>query len=492
MTTPPDDPAPEKTFLATASHEIRTPLNGILGTVSLLLETELSPAQREYAEAIRSSGGRLLDLLNSVLEHARLDAGAIELEDEVFCPVRLARDVAELLSPRAHAAGLDIAVRPRVLPMATRRADAGRLRQILFNLIGNALKFTETGGVLIDIEEQSGGLSYTVFDTGPGIAAADRDRLFEAFRQSSAADAQNEGGVGLGLSIVRRLTQVLDGEISVFGGPGLGTAFRVELPAEPADTAPTHDLPEIGGRVGLVGLPPATLLSCAAALECAGAVAMALRADSPVSDVTSCDVLLIGTDVPSAQIEQLAANVPSLVVLRPEDRGAIGRFRELGCAGWLVRPLRASSMIERIYLLREGGAHEETASDGEAQGRVLIADDNPVNTLIVRRALESTGFAVTVATTGVEALESVETIEPDLIFMDLRMPIMNGFEAMRRLRAGGHDKPIIAISAEVNPEVERDAKAAGADLIAAKPIDPETLRDLALKWIASARTQGAA
>lgn len=153
MTTPPDDPAPEKAFLATASHEIRTPLNGILGTVSLLLETELSPAQREYAEAIRASGGRLLDLLNSVLEHSRLDAGALELEIETFCPVRLAREVAELLSPRAHAAGLEIGSRALTLPMATRRGDAGRIRQILFNLTGNALKFTEKGGVLIDIED---------------------------------------------------------------------------------------------------------------------------------------------------------------------------------------------------------------------------------------------------------------------------------------------------------------------------------------------------
>ena len=492
MTTPPDDPAPEKTFLATASHEIRTPLNGILGTVSLLLETELSPAQREYAEAIRASGGRLLDLLNSVLEHARLDAGAIELESETFCPVRLARDVVELLSPRAHASGLDIAARARTLPVASRRGDAGRIRQILFNLIGNALKFTEQGGVLVDIEDAGSAIAYTVYDTGAGIAPADRERLFEAFRQSTAADAHKEGGVGLGLSIVRRLTSVLGGEVTIFGAPGLGTAFRVTLPLDTADAPPTHDLPHLGGCVGLVGLPPATLLASAAALESAGADSRVFDIDAGAPDLSSLDVLLIGSDLPSAHIEQLAAKVPSLVVLRPEDRGAIGRFRQLGCAGWLVRPLRASSMIERIYLLREGGGHEEPAGEDSARGRVLIADDNPVNALIVRRALESTGFVVTVATTGVEALESVETIEPDLIFMDLRMPVMNGFEAMRRLRATGHDKPIIAISAEVNPEVERDAKAAGADLIAAKPIDPETLRDLALKWSAPTRRQGAA
>lgn len=489
MTTPPDDPAPEKAFLATASHEIRTPLNGILGTVSLLLETELSPAQREYAEAIRASGGRLLDLLNSVLEHSRLDAGALELEIETFCPVRLAREVAELLSPRAHAAGLEIGSRALTLPMATRRGDAGRIRQILFNLTGNALKFKEKGGVLIDIEDTAEAIAYTVYDTGPGIAPADRQRLFEAFRQASASDAQRDGGVGLGLSIVQRLTQMLGGKITVTGAPGLGTGFRVVLPLARADQKPSHDLPHLGGRVGLAGLSPATVLSAAAGLASADAMPIELDPKAP-PPAGAVDVILVDAALAPLQIESLARRAPCLVVLRPEDRGAIARFRDLGCAGWLVRPLRASSLVERVYLAREGAVHEAPDIEPRAGGRVLIADDNPVNALIARRALESAGFTVTVAASGVEALESVETAEPDLILMDLRMPIMDGLEAMRRLRAAGRTMPIIAISAEVNPEVETDARAAGADLIAAKPIDPSALRELALSW--TRRRAGAA
>lgn len=282
---------------------------------------------------------------------------------------------------------------------------------------------------------------------------------------------------------------MLGGKITVTGAPGLGTGFRVVLPLARADQKPSHDLPHLGGRVGLAGLSPATVLSAAAGLASADAMPIELDPKAP-PPAGAVDVILVDAALAPLQIESLARRAPCLVVLRPEDRGAIARFRDLGCAGWLVRPLRASSLVERVYLAREGAVHEAPDIEPRAGGRVLIADDNPVNALIARRALESAGFTVTVAASGVEALESVETAEPDLILMDLRMPIMDGLEAMRRLRAAGRTMPIIAISAEVNPEVETDARAAGADLIAAKPIDPSALRELALSW--TRRRAGAA
>ncbi|PKP83074.1 MAG: hybrid sensor histidine kinase/response regulator [Alphaproteobacteria bacterium HGW-Alphaproteobacteria-18] len=472
---------PEQTFLATASHEIRTPLNGILGTVSLLLETDLSPAQREYAETIRLSGGRLLDLLNNVLDYARLDASAVELEAENFCPARLCGEVVELLSPRAHAAGLDLAVRSLPSPMPGFLGDAGRIRQILFNLVGNALKFTARGAVLIDAEVIPGGLAFHIRDTGPGIAPEDQARLFEAFRQTAAGDAYRDGGVGLGLAIVKRLTDLLGGRIDVSSALGDGACFSVFLPLKQSGDAPADPLPLIGGRVGLAGLPPATALSLSASLSAMGADVSQVDASSGKMPA-EVDVLLIGADLPEGAVAAMARRVASLVVLRPEDRGAIARFRALGCVGWLVRPLRMSSVAERIQLARSGADAVEEQEMASGAGRVLIADDNPVNALIARRALELAGFTVTVAATGSEALEAAARMEPDLVLMDLRMPVMDGFEAMRRLRADGFTLPIIAVSAEINPDIERRARDAGADGVATKPLDAEALRRLALRW----------
>ena len=483
-------PDAESRFTAAVSHEIRTPLNGILGMAALLEEGELSPAQKEYALAIRRSGARLLDLLNNVLDYSRIEAGDVPLEYAPFSPADLVQDVAELLAPRAHSAGLDLAA--VVDPGLARQmiGDAGRLRQVLFNLAGNAIKFTETGGVLLSARPgpEGEGLSLVICDTGRGIPEEARTRLFDAFSQTRADDSARDGGVGLGLAIVAHLTRAMKGEITVSSRPGHGATFRVDLPllsaGDPTESFHKSAFPD--ARIAL-DLPPASKVACT--IAAAGLGVRILDASS--SEDIRAEIAIVDAALPPARLSRLTQAMPTLVVLRPEDRSRIPQFREMGCAGYLIRPLRANSIVERVEVALNGevaGPEDDlaatSAEPGDA-GRVLIADDNAVNTLLASRALTSAGYRVDTAGTGAEALERAGETPYDVIFMDIRMPVMDGLEATRRIRqlpGPAGVTPIVAITADINPELEGKAQAAGVTQLAAKPIDPPQLRDLAERW----------
>lgn len=485
----PERPAPEQ-LMATLSHELRTPLNGIIGTASLLADTPLGPHQSEYVATIRKSAVRLLDMLNTVLDFARLEEGHFRVEQAWFDPGALARDVCELLAPRAHEKGLDLAVAQSADVPARILSDAGRLRQILFNLAGNAIKFTDAGSVLIALSAASPngrGLSVKVYDTGPGIPPNHQGRIFEAFAQVPSATGPRDGGVGLGLAIVQRLVQDLSGTVTVESMPGLGSVFTARFDAIATETTHDQTAPdeESGEPVGLAGIPAATLLSVSRELVRLGMRPVLLSPDAdPPSDV---GVVLADARAPRAWLDMLALRHAVLVVLRPEDRALIPAFRERGCVGYLVRPIRPSTLAERLRQRGEGGAgandDDRVAVPTRRTGGVLVADDNPVNALIARRALEKAGFTVTVVTNGTEAVEAALSRPFDLLLMDLRMPLMDGFEAMMRIRAeGAVDLPIVAISAEIDPVIEQRARQCGANAVAAKPLDAATLTAIAQRW----------
>ena len=483
--TQPDQQPVEQRFLATVSHEIRTPLNGILGMASLLAETELTPAQSDYVSAIRQSGARLLDLLNNVLDYARMDAAGVELEITRVDLKRLSQEVVELLSPRAHAKGLDVCVRCAPDFPHTVLLDDGRVRQILFNLVGNSIKFTETGGVLVDLGITQSGekLKIDIVDSGPGLSDEAQSRLFSAFEQAEARHRNIDGGVGLGLTIVKRLIDAMDGEIEITSTPGMGARFRITLdldgaePRSDAQTAPAHE----PMRIGLAGLSPPLILSLSSMAEQAGHKPVLSGCEQNV------DVWLADASLPPRELQRLSKLSPVLAMIRPEDREHVEALRTHGCRGYLMRPVRESSLFEQI---RQSGQSEpstdlETTDELRTSTRILVADDNAVNAMIATRTLEKAGFQCTTAATGAEALEAVEMTDFACILMDLRMPVMDGFEAMRQIRELPEQKssvPIIAISAEINPDVEKAARAAGADAVAAKPLDAHTLRSIVERW----------
>ena len=466
-------------FTAAVSHEIRTPLNGILGMAALLEETELLPSQRDYASAIRKSGMRLLDLLNNVLDFSRMEAGDIPLDIAPFDTYELVQDVAELLAPRAHAVGLDIAavVHPDLAPRMM--GDAGRLRQVLFNLAGNAIKFTETGSVLIEARPGVGGegIELIVRDTGAGIPEHAKAHLFDAFSQVSAADARRDGGVGLGLAIVARLVEAMKGKVHLDSAYGHGAMFVVSVPLEvvPASTARKRQQTPL--RIA-VELTPASSLACLAALAREGALS---------TTPEDADVVIIDAALAPARIEAIARAKRTLVVLRPGDRARIEQFRKMGCAGYLIRPLRAASIVERVGLVVQGAAvpEPEAARKPGTAGAVLIADDNAVNALLASSALKAAGFRVDTVGPGAEALERMNDNDYSVVFMDIRMPVMDGLEATRRIRALAgpvSQTPIVALTADIDLDLEERARRAGISQLAAKPIDPTRLRELAAFW----------